>query len=87
VQRLVAVAPADAAQTPVFLATDPAATGVGDSFFGPRRRRRRIPKRVLRPDRRAALWAASEDLVRPWLSDPSQPHGSPGEHTEPAAAP
>jgi NAD(P)-dependent dehydrogenase (short-subunit alcohol dehydrogenase family) len=70
-QRLIAASPASAAQTPVFLARDPDATGVGGAFFGPGRRRRRIPERVLRPDRRAALWAASEELVRPWLPDPT----------------
>ncbi|HET9143222.1 SDR family NAD(P)-dependent oxidoreductase [Actinophytocola sp.] len=82
-QRLVAASPAAAAQTPAFLAHDAAATGVGGSFFGPRQRRRRIPKRVRRPDRRAALWAASEDLVRLWLPDRSQPPRPPAEHTEP----
>jgi NAD(P)-dependent dehydrogenase (short-subunit alcohol dehydrogenase family) len=66
--RLLAAPPATAAQTPVFLAADPTATGVGGGFFGPRRRRRNIPKRVRRPDRRAALWAASEELVQPWLT-------------------
>jgi CRP-like cAMP-binding protein len=40
-------------------------------------RRRRIPERVLRPDRRAALWAASEQLVRSWLPDPSWPPAPP----------
>jgi NAD(P)-dependent dehydrogenase (short-subunit alcohol dehydrogenase family) len=84
-QRLVAAAPADAAQTPVFLAHDPTATGIGGSFFGPHRRRRRIPKRVRRPDRGAALWAASEDLVRPWLSNIGQPPASLSGHAEPAA--
>jgi NAD(P)-dependent dehydrogenase (short-subunit alcohol dehydrogenase family) len=78
VQRLVAAAPADAAQTPVFLAHDPAATGVAGSFFGPHRRRRRIPKRALRRDRRAALWTASENLVRPWLLPMNQPASAPG---------
>ena len=66
-QCLIAAPPVDAAVTPVFLAHDPGAVGLGGSFFGPGRRRRRIPDRVQRPDRRAALWAASEDLVRPWL--------------------
>jgi hypothetical protein len=41
--------------------------GAATSVAG--RRRRRIPNRVLRLDRRAALWAASEDLDRPWLPD------------------
>ncbi len=70
-QRL-AASPATAAQTPVFLADDPAAARLGGTFFGPRRRRLRIPDRALRPERRAALWAASEDLVRPWLADPDR---------------
>ena len=83
-QRLAAAPPAAAAQTPVFLASDPAATGVTGSFFGPQRRQRRIPKRVRRPDRRAALWAASEQLVRPWLTDLTQPPGSPDHRAEPA---
>jgi hypothetical protein len=68
VHRVLAAPPSIAAQTPVFLAHDPDVTDVSGGFFGPGRRRRRIPQRVLRPDRRAALWAASEDLVRPWLS-------------------
>jgi NAD(P)-dependent dehydrogenase (short-subunit alcohol dehydrogenase family) len=69
VHRLLAASPTAAAQTLVFLVHGPGATGVGGGFFGPGRRRRRIPGRVLRPDRRAALWAASEELVRPWLPD------------------
>jgi NAD(P)-dependent dehydrogenase (short-subunit alcohol dehydrogenase family) len=68
VHRVLAAPPATAVETPVFLAHDPDATGVSGCFFGPGRRRRRIPQRVLRPDRRAALWAASENLVRPWLA-------------------
>jgi NAD(P)-dependent dehydrogenase (short-subunit alcohol dehydrogenase family) len=70
-QQVIGVAPAEAAQTPVFLADDPAATRVGGSFFGPRRRRLRIPDRARRPDRRAALRIASEELVRPWLPAPA----------------
>ncbi|HKE98416.1 MAG TPA: SDR family NAD(P)-dependent oxidoreductase [Actinomycetes bacterium] len=85
VQRLIAAAPAAAAQTPVFLAHDPGATGVSGAFFGPRRRRRRIPRRVLRPDRRAALWAASENLVRPWLPNPGRLPTPLGGSAEPAA--
>jgi NAD(P)-dependent dehydrogenase (short-subunit alcohol dehydrogenase family) len=76
VQHLIAASPAAAAGTPVFLADDPEATGAGGAFFGPGRRRRRVPKRVLRPDRRAALWAASEELVRPWLPGPSAVHAA-----------
>jgi NAD(P)-dependent dehydrogenase (short-subunit alcohol dehydrogenase family) len=72
IQRLIAAPPATAARTPVFLADDPAATDAGGAFFGPRQRRIRIPARVLRPDRRAALSAASEELVQPWLSSPNR---------------
>jgi NAD(P)-dependent dehydrogenase (short-subunit alcohol dehydrogenase family) len=84
-QRLVAASPIDAAQTPVFLARDSAAAGVAGSFFGPRRRRLRIPNRVLRADRRSALWAASEELVRPWLSDLGALPGPPLGDAKPAA--
>jgi NAD(P)-dependent dehydrogenase (short-subunit alcohol dehydrogenase family) len=65
-QRLVAASPEAAAQTPVSLVDEPA--GAGGGFVGPRRRRIRIPARVLRPERRAALWAASEEMVTAWLS-------------------
>ncbi len=61
VQRLGAAAPAEGARTPVHLADDPGATG---GFYGPRLRRRTIPGRVLRRDRRAGLWAASEGLIQ-----------------------
>src|SRR5262245_4958048 len=40
----------------VFLAEDPAAVGLGGSFFGARRRQLRVPERVPRRDRRAAVW-------------------------------
>jgi len=66
-QRLIAASPAAAARTPVYLADDPDAVNVGGAFYGPRLRRLRVPTRASRPDRRAALWAASEDIVRPWL--------------------
>jgi NAD(P)-dependent dehydrogenase (short-subunit alcohol dehydrogenase family) len=80
VHHLIASTPAAAAQTPVFLAHDPAAAG-GGGFFGPGRGRRRIPERVLRPDRRAALWAASEELVRPWLPDAGSAADAPAAET------
>jgi NAD(P)-dependent dehydrogenase (short-subunit alcohol dehydrogenase family) len=64
-QRMIGAAPAKAARTPVFLVDDPAATS---GFYGPRQRRLPIPDRARRPDRRAALRAASQDLVRPWLT-------------------
>ena len=65
--RLAAARAAHAAETPVFLAQDPRAKGMGGHFYGPRVRQRPIPARALRSDRRAGLWTASEDLVRPYL--------------------
>jgi NAD(P)-dependent dehydrogenase (short-subunit alcohol dehydrogenase family) len=67
VQRLVALPPDVAAQTPVFLAQDAQAVGTGGHFYGPKGKRRPIPARALRPDRRSGLWALSEELVRPYL--------------------
>ena len=67
-QRLFAAPPASAARMPVFLADDPASAGLGGGFFGARQRALRIPDRVLRTDRRAALWAASEELLGSWLA-------------------
>jgi NAD(P)-dependent dehydrogenase (short-subunit alcohol dehydrogenase family) len=64
---LIGLAPDTAAQTPAFLAHDARATGTGGHFYGPRLKQRRIPARARRPDRRRALWNASEDLVRPYL--------------------
>lgn len=69
-QRLLAVPPETAAQTPVFLAQDPKATATGGRFYGPGMKVRRIPARARRPDRRDGLWTASEELVRPYLSTP-----------------
>jgi NAD(P)-dependent dehydrogenase (short-subunit alcohol dehydrogenase family) len=63
VQRRLGAKPADAAATPVELATAP---GVASGFYGPRCRPIPVPGRVS-AHRRAALWAASEDLVGPWL--------------------
>jgi len=68
VLRLAAAPPERAAETPVFLAQHPGATGAGGRFYGPKRKRRKVPLRAQRPERRAALWAASEKLVRPYLA-------------------
>lgn len=56
-----------AAETPSWLASSPQARGVSGAFFGPRRKPRRVPDRARRPDRRKALWDASEALVGDWL--------------------
>jgi NAD(P)-dependent dehydrogenase (short-subunit alcohol dehydrogenase family) len=56
--------PADvAACTPASLAADPAACGVSGRFFGPRMTPTSVPSRILREDRRAEIWAASEALL------------------------
>ena len=68
VQRRLGAAPEKAAVVPAHLAADPDAAGFAGAFVGPRVRRIPIPDRARRPDRRAALWAASERLVRPWLT-------------------
>lgn len=67
VQRLVALTPEQAAETPAFLATDTRAASSGGRFFGPHCRERKVPDAAKRPERRAALWAASEALVRSYL--------------------
>ena len=66
--RLVSSPPESAAQTPVFLAQDPRATGTGGRFYGPRLKQRPVPERARRPERRGGLWTASEELVRPYLT-------------------
>jgi hypothetical protein len=68
VQRLIALSPEEAARTPVFLAQDARAAGTGGRFYGPQLKQRKVPPRAHRPDRRGRLWAASEDLVRPYLT-------------------
>ena len=62
-----AVAPAVAAETPVFLARAGDAVGSGGRFYGPRCAERAVPERARRVERRNALWAASEERVRPYL--------------------
>ena len=80
VQRMIGADPAVAARTPVALADDPGATG---GFYGPGLRRLPIPDRVADPDRRAAVWAATERVLvdsgvnmRPWTSEPRTRTGS-----------
>jgi NAD(P)-dependent dehydrogenase (short-subunit alcohol dehydrogenase family) len=70
-QRVLGASPARAADTPVHLATDAAAMS---GFYGPGRRRLAIPARVSHRDRRAAVWAATEDEVRDWLGS-GRDHG------------
>jgi NAD(P)-dependent dehydrogenase (short-subunit alcohol dehydrogenase family) len=67
VLRLFGQAPEVAAETPSFLAQDPAATGTGGRFYGPELKEIRIPRRARRPSRRHGLWSLSEELVRPYL--------------------
>lgn len=62
---LLGAAPEKAAETPVFLADDPAATG---GFWGPGCKPLRIPGRVLRPERRRAVWAATEETLTAGLA-------------------
>ena len=68
-QRLIASSPEVAAQTPVFLAQDAEAVGTGGHFYGPKLKQRKVPNRAQKPERRSRLWAASADLVLPYLPD------------------
>lgn len=65
--RLISSSPEEAARTPVFLAQDARATGTGGRFYGPKLKKRAVPARARRPEKTSALWAASEELVRPYL--------------------
>jgi NAD(P)-dependent dehydrogenase (short-subunit alcohol dehydrogenase family) len=62
-QRRVGADPAEAAATPVELATG---VRTASGFYGPGRTPLPVPGRV-RDGRRADLWAASEERVRLWL--------------------
>jgi NAD(P)-dependent dehydrogenase (short-subunit alcohol dehydrogenase family) len=66
--RLISSPPESAAQTPIFLAQDSRATGTGGRFYGPGIQQRPVPERAQRPERRGGLWTASEELVRPYLT-------------------
>jgi NAD(P)-dependent dehydrogenase (short-subunit alcohol dehydrogenase family) len=59
----VGLPPEVAARTPATLAADPEARGVSGQFFGPRLRPIKVPRRVRRPNRRAEILAASEELI------------------------
>ncbi len=63
VQQIAAAEPDIAASAPAWLAQDPEAANAGGRFWTRGPREKPIPARAQRPDRRAALWAASEDLV------------------------
>lgn len=73
VQRLFARPPEVAAKVPVVLAQDPSAVGTNGRFFGPGLRELPVPARARRPDRRLALWEASERLVQPYLAGTADP--------------
>lgn len=64
---LIGRTPERAARTPVFLAHDAEAAIRGGTFLGPDCREIAVPARAKDAERRAALWAASEALVRPYL--------------------
>ncbi|WP_432947791.1 SDR family NAD(P)-dependent oxidoreductase [Kribbella sp. CA-253562] len=68
VQRMVGASAEDAARLPVSLACGLDGAQVAGGFFGPKGKLR-IPQRVSNPKRRAELWNASEELVKPWLRD------------------
>ena len=70
VQRVVGSDPDAAADTPTFLAQDPTAWAVNGGFYGPGRRELQVPERASRPERRAALWQASERVIAPWAAGP-----------------
>ena len=71
VQRIAAAEPDVAAVAPAWLARDPGAANAGGRFWTRGPQELAIPPRVQRPDRRAALWAASEDLVSAHLQSSS----------------
>jgi NAD(P)-dependent dehydrogenase (short-subunit alcohol dehydrogenase family) len=66
-QRLMAISPEAAAQTPAYLAQDELALGTGGKFFGPKVKEIPVPERAQRRERRRALWDASEDLAKPYV--------------------
>jgi NAD(P)-dependent dehydrogenase (short-subunit alcohol dehydrogenase family) len=70
--RLFARSPQSAAATPVFLARDPAAARVSGRFYGPNRTPIEVPARARNLQRRAALWSASVELVRPFDPEATQ---------------
>lgn len=67
VQRVAGRSPAEAAETPVTLATDPDLVGVSGRFYGPRMTPRRVPLAVRSSSRRVAIWNAADRLVNPYV--------------------
>lgn len=65
------ISPEAAAETPVSLAQNKGAVGTGGKFYGPAVKQHAVPTRALRPERRSRLWVASEELVKPYLSEHS----------------
>lgn len=66
-QRVIAITPEKAAETPAFLALNPHTAGANGRFFGPGLKEIPVPAGVKNSGQRQALWSASEDLVRPWI--------------------
>lgn len=64
--RLIGHSTEAAAVTPAYLATDSQAIKTNGRFYGPAIKELKIPERASRPDRRSALWSASEGLVAPY---------------------
>ena len=84
-QQVVAADPDVAAVTPNWLARDVAAASAGGRFWTTGQRERTIPERACRADRRAGLWAASEELVMPYLRQ-SSCYGSSGVSAAPTSS-
>lgn len=72
--RLLGAPPSEAAMTPAFLASDPAAASLGGRFFGPQLREIPISARARARQRRTALWDASQAPVRPYLRPSQHPN-------------
>jgi NAD(P)-dependent dehydrogenase (short-subunit alcohol dehydrogenase family) len=69
--RLLGRSPQAAARTPTLLATD-AALAANGRFYGPDLQPIAVPNRAQNRERRASLWAASAELVRAFMPEPSE---------------